>query len=158
MFFFLFIEIQKFRFVTDDKRDTHEQIVHYGNTMGARSVCEICGRGFMQTCHLSRHMEKHHSGKDEKKPKEPSKSEKCTICGLWLSSRYRLKLHRKSHSVGVNRCEICGIEAPNHDALLGHVRAFHEVRNKNKCRLCLITFETAEELQVSNRKELFLLS
>lgn len=111
-------------------------------------VCDICGRGFLQTCHLVKHMEKCHTDKEEKKPKEISKNEKCTICGLWLSSRYRLKLHRKSHSDDLNKCHICGVEAPNHEALLGHVRAFHIVRKKNKCRLCDLTFQTQNDLQV----------
>lgn len=73
----------------------------------------------------------------------------CTICGLWLSSRYRLKLHRKCHSMEPNKCQECGLKAPNHEALLGHIRAFHEVRRKHKCRLCDETFNSVSELQVS---------
>lgn len=138
------------RFVSDEKRDNHEQLIHYGNTTVAAAVCPCCGQGFSQSSHLSRHMAKYHSGKKELevKSKEPNKSDKCTICGLWLSSRYRLKLHRKSHmSTDANKCQTCGIEAPSHDALLGHIRAFHEIRQKNKCRLCETVFETTNELQ-----------
>lgn len=136
------------RFATDEKRNSHEQLIHYGNTTGAQVVCDICGKGFHQVSHLNKHIEKYHNGKEEIKPKEPTKSEKCTICGLWLSSRYRLKLHRKSHSMEPNKCRTCGVIAPNHDALLGHVRAFHVVRKKNWCRLCDITFKETNELQV----------
>lgn len=138
-----------FRFLTDEKRDNHEQLVHYGNTEGARHVCYICGKGFHQAGHLQKHVESHHSGDPQKQAKkEENKSEMCTICGLWLRSRYRLKLHRKCHSMEPNRCTECGLEAPNHDALLGHIRAFHEVRRKHKCRLCDESFNNADELQV----------
>lgn len=93
----------------------------------------------------------HADGAPEKEAK-PDKSEMCTICGLWLSSRYRLKLHRKSHTMSdVNRCNTCGIEAPNHEALLGHIRAFHVIRKRHKCRLCNEVFDSAAILQVSNR-------
>lgn len=95
-------------------------------------------------------MQSQHSSQTPKKENKEDKSELCTICGLWLSSRYRLKLHRKSHSISdVNRCTICGIEAPNHDALLGHIRAFHEIRRRHKCRLCNEAFGTAQCLRVS---------
>lgn len=138
------------RFLSDEKRNGHEQLIHYGNTTGARIVCDICGKGFLQANHLQKHIQSHHSDDPIKRAKkEENKSEMCTICGLWLSSRYRLKLHRKCHSMEPNKCQECGLEAPNHDALLGHIRAFHEVRHKNKCRLCHESFNTAEELHVS---------
>lgn len=137
------------RFLSDEKRETHEQLIHYGNSTGARIVCDICGKGFLQVSHLQKHIEAHHSDNPDKKAKGENKSEMCTICGLWLSSRYRLKLHRKCHTMEPNRCQECGLEAPNHDALLGHIRAFHEVRRKHKCRLCNQSFTSARELQVS---------
>lgn len=136
-------------FLSDDKRNNHEQLIHYGNTEGARYVCYICGKGFHQASHLQKHIGSHHSDDPRKRAKkEENKSEMCTICGLWLSSRYRLKLHRKCHSMEPNRCTECGLEAPNHDALLGHIRAFHEIRRKHKCRLCDESFNNADELRV----------
>lgn len=132
-------------------------MIHYGNSTSARIVCDICGKGFNQASHLYKHIQSHHSDNPDKQAKkDENKSEMCTICGLWLSSRYRLKLHRKCHSMEPNKCTICGLEAPNHDALLGHIRAFHEVRNKNKCRLCHETFETANELHVSHKIDEFI--
>lgn len=165
-------------FLTEEKRDGHEQLIHYGNTTGARIVCDICGKGFvkdifpylnfllinirslysihlwfshrfLQTSHLQKHIQAHHSDDPEKRAKKSEiKSEMCTICGLWLKSRYRLKLHRKCHSTELNRCQECGLEAPNHEALLGHIRAFHEIRRKHKCRLCEKSFNNIDELQV----------
>lgn len=138
-----------YSFFSDEKRNTHEQLIHYGNITSARIVCDICGKGFHQNGHLQNHIKKHHTDEPEKRAKkDESKSEMCTICGLWLSSRYRLKLHRKCHSSEPNRCQECGLEAPNHDALLGHIRAYHEVRRIHKCRLCNESFNNASELQV----------
>lgn len=113
-------------------------------------MCDICGKGFHQTGHLNKHIQAHHSTESSKKDVKEDKSELCTICGLWLSSRYRLKLHRKSHNLSdVNRCNDCGVEAPNHEALLGHIRAFHVIRRRHKCRLCDEAFQSAEDLHVT---------
>lgn len=40
------------RFLSAEKRDGHEQLIHYGNTTGARIVCDICGRGFLQVVYM----------------------------------------------------------------------------------------------------------
>lgn len=138
------------RFNSEEKHNNHEQLIHFRNIENARIVCDICGKGFLQTSHLQKHVKTHHSTENEQKKSKEDKSETCTICGLRLSSRYRLKLHRKSHNLTEpNRCDQCGVEAPNHEALLGHIRAFHEIRRKHKCRLCDEMFDSADKLQVS---------
>lgn len=138
------------RFKEEDSLNKHEQLIHYGNVENASIICDICGKGFLHINQLNKHVQSQHSSDTPKKEAKGDKSELCTICGLWLSSRYRLKLHRKSHKMtDANRCNICGIEAPNHDALLSHIRAYHVVRHRHKCRLCNEGFNTTEDLQVS---------
>lgn len=82
------------------------------------------------------------------KPERPEEREMCTICGLWLSNRYRLKNHRKLHKLEPKKCDQCGLEAPNQDALLGHIRSFHRSKRKFKCRLCNESFDLRIELRV----------
>lgn len=136
------------RFYTEEKRNVHEQLIHFGDTTKARTVCDICGKGFLQASHLHQHVKAHHSDKNAMKAERPEEREMCTICGLWLPNRYRLKHHRKLHKLEPKKCDQCGLEAPSQDALLGHIRTFHQNRRKFKCRLCDDSFDLRAELRV----------
>lgn len=130
-------------------------------------TCEICGRSFYAKFHLEKHL-RTHSDKSERL----AERKQCDHCGEWLMTRSGIYYHKQVshllkqpdiklitviilnivvdfqiHLSGVQKCEHCGIELPNKNALQGHIRKHHRER-KYKCGYCDRAYSTRADMKV----------
>lgn len=86
--------------------------------------CQICGCNYETFGAIERHMNVHF------------RNYVCRICGTGYVTKYRLKVHAKSHSEGIHPCEICGKVFSSHQKHKNHVDTVHRSIKRFKCTKC----------------------
>ncbi|KAK2704462.1 zinc finger protein 729-like isoform X2 [Artemia franciscana] len=93
-----------------------------------RLICQYCGKSFSIGSSFNRHVKMHTN------PSTPDV--KCTICGLGLKGKARLKIHMKLHldKQNAHKCYVCGLVFSSFIKLRSHrqVHRFIKVFDKRE--------------------------
>ncbi len=104
--------------------------------------CDICQKCFAQKSSLLRHENLHLTNK--------GRSFRCSICGLYLRSRFELLSHMVGHTVVAPSytCEICDKRFKSNRVLVAHVKSHFPTTVKFVCDICDKVFRKAYDLRV----------
>lgn len=91
-------------------------------------MCDICAKVFKTKMNFEQHRLLHTMDPECRKVQ-------CPICNVWVKSARSLRRHIKQHTTVDEefKCEICGKESPNKEALQSHKRYVHINERKFKC-------------------------
>ena len=83
------------------------------------AVCELCGKKYMSSKLLKRHMNMTHTASDKKRYK-------CETCGKGFAENSAFKDHMNIHlGLKPHVCKHCNAGFASSGTLMGHIRAVH---------------------------------
>ncbi|KAI8128864.1 Transcription factor grauzone [Lucilia cuprina] len=115
---------------------------HRAECMVYRKKCHICGKIFTSSGGYRTHMNKH---------VKPPTILTCDICGIGLSSKQNLELHKENlHPVGGRQdhpCPVCHKILASKRALVYHHKVMHAIDYDYKCNICEKGFKRLVDLK-----------
>lgn len=108
--------------------------------------CKMCGRTFLLSHHLTRHMRSHYAAQQSESFLPQIGQHKCDICSMSFRRKDSLINHSAIHSMVNLKCVICNTEFDNVTKVKEHITT-HLSDLPFPCEKCDYSFETQDQLE-----------